>query len=175
MFLRSVLPSFLWTVVSVADVVVDKNVCVASSGCSIWRSTAFIACEGGLCLPYCAPTVLHGTIWDYFCYLMCWFLPSFQKWLDPFMKMINILFSTRLKKEQKRWILSVVLMKYMKWHSSICNSWHSTALKGSLCKKFYFNLAHIFLVVQRMWQRSEVLISSFHIWLVFPCVFHRLL
>lgn len=33
----------------------------------------------------------------------------------------------------------------VKWHCPISNVWQSTALKGSLCNNFNFNLAHSFL------------------------------
>lgn len=56
---------------------------------------------------YCALTVLPWHRLGLFLLSNVLISSPFLKWLDPFMKIINILFGARLKREQKRWILSV--------------------------------------------------------------------
>lgn len=116
-----------------------------------------VACEG------------HRTLRPLLCDLICWLLVSFLLFRRPhFINTINILQSARLKKGQKRWMLSVVALT---WNPPISNVWrHLEAPRvGTLIRPTAPS------VVYKIRWKNELLIFSHHkeiSFFFFPCTFH---
>lgn len=101
-------------------------------------------------------------LWGPFCAIsFAGFLSNFCCGRPPFINTINILQSARLKTGQKRWMLSVLALKW------------NLPLRGALCKNS--NPAYCSLpVVYKIWWKNELLISSNHkeVFFFFSCTFH---
>lgn len=143
-----------WTFVVFCDRVWMKNK----------RRVGAFPCFGSqLALWHVRVTVL----WGPFCAIsFAGFLSHFCCGRPPFINTINILQSARLKKGQKRWILSVVALK---WNPPISNV--RRHLEAPCVRTLIRPTAPS--VVYKIGWKNELLISKFSFF--FSCTFHGLL